>query len=78
MSSGQWQLLDDEGNSVESGCNIDLPIETKSNSVIDKLVSTVGVDNGFPSFMGYFDEEMLDEKMNEWFADKEEAADIAA
>ena len=78
MSSGQWQLLDDEGNSVESGCNIDLPIETKSNSVIDKLVSAVGVDNGFPSFLGYYDEEMLDAMMKEWFADKEEAADIAA
>ncbi len=78
MSSGQWQLLDDEGNSVESGCDIDLPIETKSNSVIDKLVSAVGVDNGFPSFLGYYDEEMLDAMMKEWFADKEEAADIAA
>lgn len=77
MSSAQWQLTDDQFNSVEGGCSIDLPIETKSNSLLDSVVSIVGVDEGAPSFISYFNEARLDRMMNEWF-ESEAETDLAA
>ena len=77
MSSAQWQLTDAQQVSVEGGCTVDLPIKAKSNSFLDKVVSIVGVDEGAPSFLAYFDAEKLDRMMNEWFEGQMET-DLAA
>ena len=75
MSSAQWQLADPQGGDVEGGCIIDLPIEPLSSDAADSLMALLGVEGGFPSFENYFDEAMLDEMMNDWFAaEAEEAA----
>ena len=75
MSSGQWQLVDPQGRNVEDGCAVDLPIEPVSSDTADSLISLLGVDEGLPSFEGYFDEAMLDEMMNDYFqSEAEEAA----
>ncbi len=75
MSSGQWQLVDPQGRDVEGGCIIDLPIEPQTSDTADSLMSLLGIDEGFPSFENYFDEVMLDDKMNDCFeAEAEEAA----
>ena len=78
MSSAQWQLTDSQYNSVEGGCSIDLPVEAKSNELIDKLISIIGVEDGAPSFAEYFEDERLDSMMNEWFGDGEAELEIAA
>ena len=67
MSSAQWQLLDENGRDVEGGCTVDIPIEPRSLGLIDRLISTMGVDEGLPIFADYFDEENLDRLMNAWF-----------
>ena len=77
MSSGQWRLTDAEGTVVEGGCSIDLPIEPESNPLVDSLAGVVGIDNGIPAYMNYYDDEKLDEMMNSWFEDAEQS-DLAA
>lgn len=77
MSSCQWQLVDSQGNSVEGGCTVDLPIGTKSIGLIDKLISKLGVDEGLPVFTAYFDDVNLNTLMNAWFHVQEEVAPAA-
>lgn len=72
MSSAQWQLTDSGNNSVEGGCSIDLPIEPRSSRLIDRFTSVVGVDEGVPSFLSFFDDDRLDRMMNEWFESRME------
>ena len=67
MSSGQWQLIDSTGQSVEGGCAVDIPISTWSLSLVDKLISKLGLDEGLPAFNTYFDDKNLDTLMNAWF-----------
>ena len=68
LSSGQWQLTDSQYVSVERGCEIDIPIEAKSNSWIDKAAAAfAGIDDGVPVYMNYFDDARLDQLMNLWF-----------
>jgi C-terminal processing protease CtpA/Prc len=77
MSSAQWQLTDSAYNSVEGGCSIDLPIETKSSHFVDKIVSIAGVDEGVPSFLKFFNAKRLNRMMNEWFENQSQT-DLAA
>lgn len=77
MSSAQWQLTDSEGNAVEGGCTIDMPIETKNNKTIDSILSAFGVDEGLPRYDNYFDDAYLEQLMNEWFQ-VEAQEDVAA
>ena len=77
MSSCQWQLVDSQGNSVEGGCTVDLPIGTKSIGLIDKLIGKLGVDEGLPVFTAYFDDVNLNTLMNAWFHVQEEVAPAA-
>lgn len=77
MSSAQWQLLDSQGNGVEQGCSVDLPIDAPSDYVTDVLVSLLGVNNGIHDFSCYYDDANLDAMMNAWFADQAEL-DLAA
>ena len=77
MSSAQWQLRDLEGDDLEAGCPVDIPIEAKSNRFLNAAVSLLNVDEAPPSYDQYFDDKVLDELMNEWFAG-EEALDAAA
>ena len=64
MSSCLWALQDADGQSVESGCAVDLPIER-----IEPLRPT-HEDPRFASgdYAPYFDDAELDRMMNEWFA----------
>ena len=77
MSSCQWQLVDSQGNSVEGGCTVDLPIGTKSIGLIDKLIGKLGIDEGMPVFTAYFDDVYLNTLMNAWFHVQEEVAPAA-
>lgn len=77
MSSAQWQLTDSEGNAVEGGCTIDMPIETKNYKTIDSILSAFGVDEGLPRYDNYFDDAYLEQLMNEWFQ-VEAQEDVAA
>ena len=67
MSSAQWLLTDDHGNSVESGCTVDIPIEGQSIGVVDKLLGSLGIDEGLPIFTDLFDDKTLNTLMNTWF-----------
>ena len=75
MSSGQWQLMDSRGVSVESGCGIDVPIETGSMPItelagdpyVDLLADYIGEDAVIPAYQDYCDDARLDEIMNDWF-----------
>lgn len=69
MSSGNWTLQNAAGDSVESGCRTDLPIER-----IEPETPT----NANPRLSGgdytpYFDDVMLDRMINEWFEQQAEA-----
>ena len=77
MSSGQWLLLDAEGNSVEGGCKVDIPIEPGAIPLVDKLVGLLGVEKGMPLFLNYFDDANLDTLMNAWFRTEQELAPAA-
>lgn len=77
MSSAQWQLTDSEGNAVEGGCTIDMPIETKNYKTVDSILSAFGVDEGLPRYDNYFDDAYLEQLMNEWFQ-VEAQEDVAA
>ena len=72
MSSGQWRLTDSEGTVVEGGCSIDMPIEPVSNSLIDSLAGVIGISSGVPTYMNYYDDEALDQMMNEWYEEMEQ------
>ncbi len=74
MSSAQWQLVDPQGRDTEDGCIIDLPIEPMSSDAADSMMSLLGLDDEFPVYDNYFDEAMLDEMMNDYFAEKAEEA----
>ncbi len=85
MSSGQWQVRDSSGVSVESGCTIDVPIETRTVPITnwagdpyaDTIAAILGKDTDISVYKDYFDDAHLDEIMNEWFgtqAQPEEAA----
>ena len=69
MSSAQWRLIDSEGTVVEGGCSIDLPIEPVSNSLVNSIVGAIGIDDGLPTYLNYFDDKNLDEMMNSWFGE---------
>ena len=77
LSSAQWQLTDAQGEGVEGGCSVDLPIDTKSPGLLDKLASTVGIDTVKPVYSDFYDEERLDGMMNEWFGSQMEMAPAA-
>ena len=67
MSSCQWQLRDVQDHDVEGGCPVDIPISAKSLGLVDMLISKLGVDEGFPVFTAFFDDERLNTLMNAWF-----------
>ena len=67
MSSAQWQLTDNDGNSVESGCIVDIPIRAHSIGILDRLIGALGVGEGLPIFTDLFDDENLNALMNVWF-----------
>ena len=77
MSSSQWRLTDSKGTTVENGCVVDMPIEARSLPFVDMIAASFGIDDGFPSFMNYYDDEMLDEMMNDWFAGEGQLEDAA-
>ena len=74
MSSAQWLVVDSAGNSVEGGCKVDLPIEPEENKSANALASVFNMDQGLPSFLSYFDGELLDGLMNDWFQPQAAAA----
>ena len=77
MSSGQWCLRDSEGNDVEGGCIVDLPIPAESNIALDGLAGVLNIYGGVPSYKAYFDAASLDAMMNDWFAGQSEMKDAA-
>ena len=77
MSSAQWQLIDSEGVDVEGGCTVDLPITPAPNSILDALISMVGVTEGLPNYTSYFDEAALDQMMNDYFQAGQELENAA-
>ena len=77
MSSAQWQLLDRDGESVEGGCTVDMPIKARSIGIVDSLLGYLGVDEGLPIFTDLYVDQYLDLLMNTWFhtsAEQEPAA----
>lgn len=77
MSSGQWCLRDSEGNDVEGGCTVDLPIPAESNVALDGVAGMLNIYGGVPSYKAYFDAAKLDEMMNDWFAEQAEVKPAA-
>ena len=68
MSSYLWALRDRKGESVEGGCNTDLPIariEPEKPTHPNPRLS-----NG--DYTPYFDDVKLDQMINEWYAAREE------
>ena len=61
MSSAQWQLRDLEGDDLEAGCPVDIPIEAKSNRFLNAAVSLLNVDEAPPSYDQYFDDGYYDD-----------------
>ena len=77
MSSAQWHLLDRDGESVEGGCTVDMPIKARSIGIVDSLLGYLGVDEGLPIFTDLYVDQYLDLLMNTWFhtsAEQEPAA----
>ncbi|WP_026510202.1 S41 family peptidase [Butyrivibrio sp. LC3010] len=78
MSSGQWKLMDYEGNSVEGGCSIDVPIKTGTMQITelagdpyaDMISALFGKELIIPAYQEYFEDKDLDEIMNEWFSEE--------
>ncbi len=68
MSGYNWTLRTENFESVEDGCRTDLPIERIESTV--KLDINPRLTGG--DYTPYFDGEMLDRMMNEWFAGAEE------
>ncbi|MCR4655453.1 MAG: hypothetical protein K5770_04390 [Lachnospiraceae bacterium] len=77
MSSARWQLIDSEGNTVEGGCSVDLPTTVVSSEDADNLLFLLGVNENLPFYSDLYDDEKLDEMMNEWFAADEESDEAA-
>ncbi len=69
ISSKQWQLTDSDYNSVETGCDTDLFIEHEETEIEKSGFKRTEYD-----YSSYFDEEMLDRMMNEWFEEEVEPA----
>ena len=67
MSSAQWQLVDENGEDVERGCTVDIPLMPRYFDPLDSLVSRFGVDEGIPLYNTYFDDERLNSLMDAWF-----------
>ena len=77
MSSAQWMLTDAEGNSVEGGCPVDLPIDPLPAEAPEDGGETAETYPAFPDFTNFFDAENLDRLMNEWFGQDQELAPAA-
>lgn len=75
----KWPFIDKNGDSVEGGCTIDVPIETGKmpvtelgeGSLIDIVSAMIGEGNDIPEYKNYFDAGRLDSIMNDWFNAKE-------
>ena len=68
MSSAPSTFRNQDGTSVEDGCRTDLPIERIE--VDESLTLNPRLSSG--DYSPYFDDEMLDRMLNEWFAEAEE------
>ena len=68
MSSYMWALVDENGNLIEDGCKVDLPIYRIEPS------TPAYTDFHFSSgdYTPFFDDIKLDQMINEWFEDNEE------
>jgi hypothetical protein len=73
MSSYQWQLTDSQGNDVEGGCSVDLPMEPQSDEILNSIVKRFSIGNEVPLFQTYYDAERLDKMMTEYFESQSEA-----
>lgn len=67
MSSYQWHLRNARGEEVEKGADPDMPIE--------RIENANAVNPYFPrltpgDYSPYYNDEMLDQMMNEWFAEE--------
>ncbi len=69
ISSSQWQLVDSNRISVESGCKTDLPIAHKETIVNKNGYEIVKFD-----YSSYFNVKKLNKMMNDWFAKQEKEA----
>lgn len=75
ISTAQWKLRDSSGVSVESGCRIDVPIDTPTkpitefpeDPIVDTIAYLAGKDTVVPVYQDYYDDSLLDEIMNDWF-----------
>lgn len=75
LSSGQWHLRDSRGDSVEGGCDIDVPIEPALKPItelpddpeVDSIASLIGEDADVPAYQDYYEDARLDEIMSDWF-----------
>ena len=81
ISSGQWKLTDARGDNLEDGCRIDVPISRDGTIPISDLIDDpyaemiaylIGEDTDVPSYKNFFDDEWLDEIMNDWFGKEEQ------
>ena len=68
MSSAPSTFRNQDGTSVEDGCRTDLPIERIEAD--ESLTLNPRLSSG--DYSPYFDDEMLDRMLNEWFAEAEE------
>ncbi|MCR5402930.1 MAG: hypothetical protein K6E91_03815 [Butyrivibrio sp.] len=76
MSSGQWKLGVEDGELLENGCTVDVPIETTTMPVSEltddpyanAVANYIGRDAEVPKYQDYFDDKSLDDIMNEWFS----------
>ena len=64
FSSGLWQVTDGNYISVEDGCKTDLPIDHEESIITEDGFSLPTFD-----YSAYYDDAMLDNMMNEWFAE---------
>ena len=69
MSSAQWALIEENGTSVEDGCNTDIQISPRVTRVTVDGVESVNVD-----YSPYFDDKKLNKLMNDWFAEEQKEA----
>ena len=69
MSSSNWVLQTADGESVESGCKTDLPIER----IEPETPTDANPRLSYGDYTPYFDDVMLDRMINEWFEEQAEA-----
>ncbi len=67
MSSYQWRLTDKDGGSVEGGADPDLPIERIENNNYENPYFPRLTPGDYSPF---YNDELLDQLMNEWFAEE--------